>query len=74
MKVDANLLQLSANTVAAVVTTGDRLSFPAWVDGDKFSAIYKQNIYQPTLTPEKAFFVALLTSKRASAKDIPVLN
>lgn len=74
MKIDANLLELSENTVAEVVTTGDRLSFPAWVDGDRFASIYKQNIYQPTLTPEKAFFVALMTSRRASAKETSVLN
>lgn len=74
MIIDAGLLQLSANTVADVVTTGERIRFPAWVDEDKFSAIYKQNIYQPNLTPEKAFYVALTTSKRASAKDTPVLN
>lgn len=74
MKIDAGLLQLSANTVADVVSTGDRLRFPAWVDENKFSSIYKQAIYQPTLTPEKAFYVALTTSKRASAKQSSVLN
>lgn len=74
MKIDANLLNLSASTVSQVVTTGDRITFPAWVEGERFSAIYKTNIYQPSLTPEKAFYVALMTSKRASAKAPVVLN
>lgn len=74
MRINAGLLELSSKTVASVVTTGDRIQFPAWVNENKFSALYKGNIAQPTLTPEKAFYVALLTSKKASAKQTSVLN
>lgn len=74
MKINAGLLELSDKTVASIVTTGNRIQFPAWVSEDKFSALYKADINKPTLTPEKAFYVALLTSKKASAKRTAVLN
>ena len=64
MKIPASLLELSKTTVDNIVTSGDRLKFPAWIEQGKFTAIYKNNIYQPNLTPEKAFYVAFLMSKR----------
>lgn len=68
MKIPASLLELSQTTVDTIVTTGERLKFPIWVEQGKFSQIYKGNIYQPHLTPEKAFYVAFLVSKKDSVK------
>ncbi|WP_396190567.1 hypothetical protein [Flavobacterium sp.] len=74
MNLESSYLGLSTTVSSQTVLTGNRITLPAWVDEDKFTAIYKQEITQPTLTPEKAIYVALTSSKRASAHRLSPLN
>lgn len=74
MIIQTTYLGLSNQSVSEFVTTGNRLSFPVWVDESKFKTLYSSEISKPTLTPEKAIFIALTSSKKATARRLPILN
>lgn len=64
MKLNPVRLKLPSEITQTAVTDGDRLYLGQSIDPSLFHSVYKTQISQPTLTQEKAFYVALHSSQK----------
>ena len=64
MKLNPVRLKLPSEVVQTAVTDGQRLYVGQHIDPTLFQAVYKPQIAQLELTPEKAIYVALHSSQK----------
>jgi hypothetical protein len=64
MKLNPVRLKLPTEITQSAVTEGDRLYIGQKIDAELFQAVYKDQIAEPTLSPEKAIYVALHSSQK----------
>lgn len=75
MKLNPIRLKLPTEITQTAVTDGDRLHIGQRIDPELFHSVYKDQIAQPTLTEEKAVYVALHSSQRLpSVNDLLLRN
>lgn len=68
-------LKLPTEITQTAVTEGSRLFIGQSINPELFQAVYKEEIAQPTLSEEKAIYVALHSSQKLpSVNDLMLRN